>query len=124
MKKILVVEDNELNLELVTQLLEDDFELLTAADGAAGVEAARRFRPDLILMDLSLPVVDGWEATRQLRGEAGLAKIPIIALSAHAAKPDIDRALQAGCDAYVTKPIDEEELRLAISRLLAPGGSR
>jgi CheY-like chemotaxis protein len=121
-KKILVVEDNALNLELVTQLLEDDFELATATDGAAGVEAAKQVRPDLILMDLSLPVVDGWEATRRLRSDAELAKTPIVALSAHAAKADIDRALAAGCDAYLTKPIDEEELMRTISNLLASGG--
>lgn len=122
MKKILVVEDNELNLELVTQLLEDDFELSTAGDGAAGLEAAKRLRPDLILMDLSLPVMDGWEATRRVRSEPALAKTPIIALSAHAAKPDIDRALAAGCDAYLTKPLDEEELSRTIAALLASTG--
>lgn len=121
MKKILVVEDNEVNLELVTQLLEDDFELTTASDGAAGVAAATRVRPDLILMDLSLPVMDGWEATRQLRKTPELRATPIIALSAHAAPADIERALEAGCDAYVTKPIDEDALVKAISTLLAAG---
>lgn len=122
MKKILVVEDNQVNLELVTQLLEDDFEVTTAEDGAAGLEQAKRVRPDLILMDLSLPVLDGWEATRRLRSDPEIGRTPVIALSAHAARADVERALQVGADAYVTKPIDEDELRATIARLLARAG--
>jgi len=116
--KLLVVEDNPINLELVIELLEDDYELETAEDGEAGLAAARRSRPDLIIMDLSLPVLDGWDAIRQLRSDPAFRRIPIIALSAHAATQDIDRAVAAGCDAYVTKPIDDEKLRSTIERLL------
>jgi two-component system, cell cycle response regulator DivK len=118
MKKILVVEDNLVNLELVTQLLEDDYAISTATDGNAGVARAQQLRPDLILMDLSLPGLDGWETTRRLRSDPALARTPIVALSAHAARADIERALDAGCDAYVTKPIDEDELKQTITRLL------
>ena len=125
MKKILVIEDNELNRELVLQLLEDDYEVTAAGDGAAGIEAARELRPDLILMDLSLPVLDGWEATRRLRADASLGRTPVIALSAHASRADVQRALDAGCDAYVTKPIDEQVLLREIARLLqSNGGSK
>lgn len=124
MKKILVVEDNQVNLELVTQLLEDDFDVTTAEDGAAGLEQARRVRPDVILMDLSLPVLDGWEATRRLRSDPELGRTPVIALSAHAARADVQRALDAGADAYVTKPIDEDELRATIARLLERAGGQ
>lgn len=123
MKKVLVVEDNDLNMDLVTQVLEDDFDLSTARDGQEGIEQARTVRPDVILMDLSLPVLDGWEATRRLRADPELSKTPIIALSAHAAHADIERALGAGCDAYVTKPIDEDELKEAIARVLDGRGS-
>ena len=118
MTRLLVVEDNPINLELVIELLEDDYELETAEDGEAGLAAARRSRPDLIIMDLSLPVLDGWDAIRQLRSDPAFRRIPIIALSAHAATQDIDRAVAAGCDAYVTKPIDDEKLRSTIERLL------
>lgn len=125
MKKILVVEDNELNRELVIQLLEDDYEVTAAFDGAAGIDAALQLRPDLVLMDLSLPVLDGWEATRRLRADPSIAGTPVIALSAHASAADIQRALDAGCDAYVTKPIDEQVLLREIARLLGSnGGSR
>jgi len=110
MKRILVVEDVELNLDLLVQLLEDEYEVLTAIDGAAGVELAAREWPDLILMDLSLPVVDGWEATRRLKASADLRHIPIIALTAHAMLGDAEKALACGCDDYMTKPLDENLL--------------
>ncbi|MFQ5793226.1 MAG: response regulator, partial [Acidobacteriota bacterium] len=84
MKKILVVEDVDFNRDLLVQLLEEDYAVLTATDGAAGVEVAERERPDLILMDLSLPVIDGWEATRRIKANEALKSIPIIALTAHA----------------------------------------
>jgi two-component system, cell cycle response regulator DivK len=93
MKKILVVEDVELNRDLIVQLLEDTYEVLTAADGAEGIQLAVRERPDLILMDLSLPVIDGWEATRRIKANVALRDIPIIALSAHAMVGDQEKAL-------------------------------
>ena len=110
MRRILIVEDVELNRDLLVQLLEEEYEILTAADGAAGVEVARRERPDLILMDLSLPVVDGWEATRRLKAEAATRAIPVIALTAHAMRGEEERALACGGDDYLTKPIDEDRL--------------
>jgi len=117
MKKILIVEDVELNVELVTQLLEDDYELAVASDGEQGVAMATSVRPDLILMDMSLPLCDGYEATRRIRA-AGLA-MPIIGLSAHAMAGDAERALAAGCDDYLTKPLDDALLFATLERLLA-----
>ncbi len=110
MKKILIVEDVELNIDLITQLLEDDYELVIARDGAQGLALAEQERPDAILMDMSLPVMDGWEATRQIRANEHLKHIPIIGLSAHAMSGDADKALAAGCTAYLTKPINDELL--------------
>ena len=118
MKKILIVEDVEFNLDLLVQLLEDRFELLTAGDGAAGFEAAGRDRPDLILMDMSLPVMDGWEATRRITSDAGLRHIPVIALTAHAMRGDEEKARACGCSDYLSKPIDEDLLMEKIDRLL------
>jgi two-component system cell cycle response regulator DivK len=92
MKTILIVEDVEFNLDLFVQLLEDDYTILTASDGAAGIALAERARPDLILMDLSLPVIDGWEATRRIKANAALCSIPIIALTAHAMSGDEEKA--------------------------------
>jgi two-component system, cell cycle response regulator DivK len=122
-RKILVVEDVEYNRDLLVQLLEDDYEVLTAADGAAGVETAARERPDLILMDLSLPVVDGWEATRRLKAKPETGAIPVIALTAHAMQGDEDKARACGCDDYLTKPIDEDELFAKLERFLGGGRS-
>ena len=110
MKKILIVEDVEFNRDLVVQLLEDDYMILTAADGEAGIELAERERPDLILMDLSLPGVDGWEATRRIKANEALKNIPIIALTAHAMRGDAEKALACGCNDYLSKPIDEDLL--------------
>lgn len=107
MYKILIVEDVDLNLDLLVQLLEDDYELVTARDGAEGVEIAAREIPDLILMDMSLPVMDGWEATRKIKDNPDLKKTPIIGLSAHAMSGDREKALEAGCDDYLTKPVDD-----------------
>jgi two-component system cell cycle response regulator DivK len=109
-RKVLVVEDVELNRDLLMQLLEDDYDVVTAADGAEGVEAARRERPDLVLMDLSLPVMDGWEATRAIKADANLQDLPIIAVTAHAMPGDEEKARAAGADDYITKPIDEDLL--------------
>lgn len=118
MKKILVVEDVEFNRDLVVQLLEDDYEIITAADGAEGLRLAERERPDLILMDLSLPIVDGWEATRRMKADVELQHIPIIALSAHAMTGDEEKARQSGCDDYLSKPLDEDLLFAKIAKFL------
>jgi two-component system, cell cycle response regulator DivK len=118
-RRILIVEDVDLNRDLLVQLLEGEYELLTAVDGAAGVELARRERPDLILMDLSLPVLDGWEATRRLKADAATRAIPVIALTAHAMHGEEERARACGCDDYLTKPIDEDRLFERLARYLA-----
>ena len=110
MKRILIVEDVEFNLDLLIQLLEDDYELVVAKDGARAVEVAATEMPDLILMDMSLPVLDGWEATRTLKANATLHNIPVIGLSAHAMSGDRQKALEAGCDDYLTKPLDDDLL--------------
>jgi CheY-like chemotaxis protein len=110
MKKILVVEDVEFNRDLMVQLLEDSYEVVTAVDGQEGLERVQSERPDLILMDLSLPGVDGWEATRRIKANPALRHIPVIAVSAHAMTGDEQRARDSGCDDYISKPIDEEIL--------------
>lgn len=116
MTTVLVVEDNLMNLELLVQLLYDDYDILTARDGEEGIDVARTSLPDLILMDLSLPVLDGWHATRTLKGDAATAAIPIIALTAHAMPGDAERAREAGCDDVLTKPIDEDLLFSTLAR--------
>ena len=118
MKRILVVEDVEFNRDLIVQLLEEEYEILTATNGAEGIDVARRERPDVILMDLSLPVMDGWEATRRIKADEALRAIPIIALSAHAMKGDEDRARESGCDDYLSKPLDEDLLFEKLAKLL------
>jgi len=118
MKKILIVEDVEFNRDLLVQLLEDDYELLTAADGAAGIELAEREHPDLILMDLSLPVINGWEATRRIKANEALRSIPIIALTAHAMRGDAEKARECGCDDYLSKPLDEDLLFEKLTQFL------
>jgi two-component system, cell cycle response regulator DivK len=105
MKKILIVEDVDLNIELLTQLLEDDYALAIAKDGEQGVAQATSERPDLILMDMSLPLCGGYEATRRIR--AGGLAMPIIGLSAHAMAGDAERAIAAGCNDYLTKPLND-----------------
>ncbi len=121
MKKILIVEDLEFNRDLLIQLLEEDYELLTAEDGAVGVEMASCEHPDLILMDMSLPVIDGWEATRRIKADATLSTIPIIALTAHAMQGDEEKARASGCDDYLTKPIDEDLLFSKLQQHLGNG---
>ena len=107
MSKILLVEDNEMNRDMLARrLARKGYEVVIAVDGAQGVEMARAESPDLILMDMSLPVLDGWEATRQLKGDASTSRIPIIALTAHAMSGDREKAIEAGCDDYDTKPIE------------------
>lgn len=116
---LLIVEDNEMNRDMLRRRLERrGFEVLTAGDGEQGVKLARSRRPDLILMDLGLPVLDGLEATRRIRAQADTAGIPIIALTAHALHTDRDEALRAGCDDFDTKPVDFERLLGKIAALL------
>ena len=116
MKTILVVEDTELNVDLITQLLEDDYNLLIARDGEQGVTMANASQPDLILMDISLPVMDGYEATRQIRQT--LPSTPIIGLSAHAMSGHEVKAKEAGCNDYLTKPINDTLLFDMLERYL------
>jgi CheY-like chemotaxis protein len=125
MPKILYVEDNEDNVYMLTRRLQRaGFEVVVAADGEQGVALAREQRPDLVLMDLSLPVLDGWEATRRLKGADETRAIPIIALSAHAMPGDRERALAAGCDDYDAKPINLPGLLAKIRALLPEGPGR
>ncbi len=117
-KKILVVDDTEFNRDLVVQLLEDEFELIIAQDGAEGLKQTQDQRPDLILMDLGMPVMDGWEATRKIKANDELRHIPIIAVTSHAMTGDEVEARKAGCDDYLPKPIDEDELLKKIRKFL------
>lgn len=106
MSKILIVEDNEMNLDMLSRRLSRrGFEIVIATDGAAGVDLAKKEHPDLILMDMSLPVMDGWQATRLIKSDDSLKHIPIIALTAHAIAGDREKCLAAGCDEYESKPI-------------------
>jgi two-component system cell cycle response regulator DivK len=119
MSKILLVEDNEMNRDMLSRRLErKDFEVAIAVDGQAGVNMASSESPDLILMDLSLPVIDGWEATRQIKADPATQTIPVIALTAHAMAGDEQKALAAGCDDYDTKPINFSRLLTKIESLL------
>jgi two-component system cell cycle response regulator DivK len=107
MVKILLVEDNEMNRDMLKRrLFRKGYEVFIAVDGAEGVELARSIMPDLILMDMSLPVMDGWEATRQIKADAKTGNIPVIALTAHAMAGDREKCLKAGCDDYDTKPVE------------------
>ena len=116
--KILLVEDNELNRDMLTRRLKrKGFTVLCAENGQEGIDVAKSKTPDIILMDLSLPVVDGWTAAERLKADASTKSIPIIALTAHAMKGDREKALEAGCDDYDTKPIDFERLLDKINTL-------
>jgi CheY-like chemotaxis protein len=108
MKTVLIVEDVELNIDLLTQILEEEYNLLVAEDGAEGVALTERLKPDLVLMDISLPVMDGYEAARCIRKT--FPSLPVIGLSAHAMQGDAERAFAAGCTDYLTKPVDEDLL--------------
>ena len=120
MAKILLVEDNEMNRDMLTKRLQRrGYEVVVAVDGGQGVELARTESPDLILMDMSLPVLDGWEATRRLKAAPETSAIPIIALTAHAMAGDQERALAAGCDDYDTKPVELPTLLAKIEACLA-----
>jgi len=120
MTKILLVEDNEMNRDMLSRRLErKGYEVLIAVDGEQGVTMARSEQPELILMDISLPMMDGWEATRRIKALSETQDIPIIALTAHAMPGDREKCLQAGCDSYDTKPIDLKRLLEKMTSLLA-----
>lgn len=122
MARILYVEDNEDNIYMLqNRLRRQGFDVLIARDGASGVEMAKAERPDLILMDLGLPVMDGWEASRRLKSDNATSHIPVIALSAHAMSSDKAQALEAGCDEYDVKPVEWGRLLTKIRALLPPG---
>jgi len=119
MAKILLVEDNEMNRDMLSRRLERrGYDVVIAVDGQQGVDLAQSTQPDLILMDMSLPIIDGWEATRQLKGMEKVKATPIIALTAHAMSGDREKALEAGCDDYDTKPIELPRLLGKIEALL------
>jgi two-component system cell cycle response regulator DivK len=124
MAKILLVEDDEMNRDMLSRRLErGGHQVVIAVDGAQGVLLAQSAAPDLILMDMSLPVLDGWQATRQLKAAPATRAIPIIALTAHAMAGDREQALEAGCDDYDTKPIEMPRLLRKIQALLAKEGT-
>ena len=119
MPLILIVEDNEMNSDMLSRRLRrKGYEVAVAQDGEAGVRKAQQIRPQLILMDLSLPIIDGWTATRQLRTDPRTSQIPVIALTAHAISGDREKALEAGCDDYDTKPVEWHRLLGKIEKLL------
>jgi CheY-like chemotaxis protein len=122
MSKILLVEDNETNRDMLSRRLERrGYQVIIALDGEQAVVMARSETPDLILMDMSLPVLDGWEATRQLRAASETRTVPIIALTAHAMQGDREKAIEAGCDDYDTKPVEFQRLLAKIEAILGKG---
>ena len=122
MPKILLVEDNEMNRDMLCRRLERrGFSVIVALDGRQGVDRASADRPDLILMDMSLPVLDGWQATRQIKASEGTRAIPIIGLSAHAMTGDREKAMESGCDDYDVKPVDLDRLLKKIEALIGGG---
>ena len=116
MKTILIVEDTEFNIDLLVQLLEEEYNLLIARDGVQGVVLTEKHKPDLVLMDIAMPLMDGYAATRKIREMS--SEIPIIGLSSHAMSGDRERAISAGCNDYLTKPIDEDMLKLKLREYL------
>jgi two-component system, cell cycle response regulator DivK len=122
MTKVLVVEDNEMNRDMLSRrLMRRGFQVIFAVDGQQGVDLARSERPDIILMDMSLPVVDGWEATRRVKSDDATRGVPVIGLTAHAMAGDREKAIEAGCDDYDTKPVELERLIGKMERLLGAG---
>lgn len=120
MAKILIVEDNELNRDMLSRrLLRKGYEIVLACDGLMGIEMAGSERPDLILMDMGLPGISGWEATRRLKSSVATNRIPVIALTAHAMSSDRDEAIDAGCDDFDTKPIELDRLLQKIRTMLS-----
>lgn len=123
MTKILLVEDNEMNRDMLSRrLVRNGFEIVMAMNGQEGLDLASSESPDLILLDMSLPVIDGWEAARRLKADTATAKIPVIALTAHAMVQDKEKALAAGCDDFDTKPVELPRLLEKINSLLQNGG--
>lgn len=121
MARILLVEDNEMNRDMLSRrLIRNGYEVFLAMDGQQGVNMALSERPDLILMDMSLPVIDGWEATRQIKANDATRRIPVIALTAHAMAGDREKAMEVGCDDYDTKPVEIARLLGKIAALLVP----
>ena len=119
MPKVLLVEDNEMNRDMLSRrLTRRGFEVVFAADGQQGVDLARSEKPDIILMDMSLPGMDGWEATRRIKADGTMRRIPVIGLTAHAMSGDREKAIEAGCDDYDSKPVEIERLLGKINRLL------
>ena len=119
MAKVLLVEDNEMNRDMLSRrLIRRGFEVVFAMDGQQGVDLARSERPDIILMDMSLPVIDGWEATRRVKADDATRSVPVIGLTAHAMAGDREKAIEAGCDDYDTKPVELDRLIGKIERLL------
>jgi CheY-like chemotaxis protein len=119
MPKILLVEDNEMNRDMLSRRLQrKGYEVVLAMDGQSGVEMTQTQAPDLVLMDMSLPVLDGWEATRRLKADPATRHIPVIALTAHAMSSDREKAIEAGCDDYDTKPVELTRLLAKIEALL------
>ncbi len=119
MAKVLLVEDNELNRDMLSRRLNRrGYDVVFAVDGAQGIEMARSEKPDIILMDMSLPVMDGWEATRHVKSDDAMRNVPVIALTAHTMSGDREKALAAGCDDYDTKPVELDRLIGKIERLL------
>jgi two-component system, cell cycle response regulator DivK len=119
MTKVLLVEDNEMNRDMLSRrLIRRGYEVSFAIDGREGVNLARSERPDIILMDMSLPIIDGWEATRQVKADDATRSIPVIGLTAHAMSGDREKAMEAGCDDYDTKPVELERLIGKIQKLL------
>jgi CheY-like chemotaxis protein len=116
LKTILIVEDVELNIDLLIQILEDDYNLIVAKDGAQGVAYNEQYKPDLVLMDIAMPIMDGYEATRIIRKT--FQTLPIIGLSSHAMQGDADKARAAGCTDYLTKPVDEDLLLKKLNEYL------
>src|SRR5580700_3190727 len=122
MPKVLLVEDNEMNRDMLSRrLIRRGFEVVFAVDGQQGVELAKSERPDIILMDMSLPVIDGWEATRRIKSDDAIKSVPVIGLSAHAMAGDREKAIEAGCDDYDSKPVELERLIGKMEKLLGAG---
>ena len=122
MTKVLLVEDNEMNRDMLSRrLIRRGFDVVFAVNGKQGVELARSEKPDIILMDMSLPVMDGWEATRRVKSDDATRSMPVIGLTAHAMSGDREKAIEAGCDDYDTKPIELDRLIGKIERLLGVG---
>ena len=120
MSKILLVDDNEMNRDMLSRrLAKRGHDVTIAIDGAQGIAMAKAEKPDLILMDMSLPIVDGWEATRQIKADSETQSIPVVALTAHAMAGDREKALNAGCDAFETKPVELPRLLETMAKLLA-----